>query len=157
MPDFMLKGKDHMNNPYIGRAEKEVREILEQIYPNKLILPQFPIQKLIPTAWYNGLNEETKKHKFDFVVCDRSWLVIEVNYRHGEKAAKKWKNIFVPLIRDLKEPTCIPVTIDDYNCRTLFKHTKNSDRRIQKTDYQDVLDNLKLSGVSVNFTIPECN
>lgn len=141
---------------FIGRAEPQVLKILQEIFPDILIIPQYPIRKLIPYSWYNGLNDETKKHKFDFIVCAKDWLVVEVNYKHGEKAAKKWSNIFAPMIRELKNPSAIPVTIDDYNCRTLFKHTKESTKKLRESDYQDVIDALKLAGVSVNFTIPEC-
>lgn len=146
-----------MDNQFIGRAEPEVLKILEEIYPNVIILPQFPIRKLIPNSWYNGLNEETKKHNFDFVVFTEKWLVVEVNYKHGEKAARKWSNIFTPIIKELKEPSAIPVSINDYECLSLFKHTKTNHTKLRKTDYQDVLTALKLAGVSVNFIIPECN
>lgn len=139
---------------FIGRAEKEVKQILQEIYPDVLIISQFPIRKLIPYSTYSKLDEEIRKHKFDILVCGPEKLVIEVNYKHGEKAAIKWKNIFTPLIREVG---AIPVTIDDYNCRTLFNHTKESTKKLRESDYQDVLDALKLAGVGVNFTIPKCN
>lgn len=146
-----------INNPYIGRAEPEVFKILSEIYPNTLIIPQYPLQKLIPASWYNGLSEETKKHKFDFVVCTKNWLVVEVNFKHKEKAAKKWRQIFAPMICELYNPIAIPVPIKDYECLTLFKHTKTNHKPLIKQDYQDVITALKMAGVSVNFTIPECN
>lgn len=147
-----------MINPFIGRAEPETKTILEEIYPKYTILLQFPIKKLIPNSWYNILDDEIKKHSFDIVVCrPKSWLVIEVNYKHGEKAARKWRQIFAPMIKKMKNPYAVPVTIDDYECLTLFKHTKTNNKPLVKQDYQDVLTALKMAGVSVNFTIPECN
>jgi len=146
-----------VNNPYIGRAEPEVLEILKQIYPNTLIISQYPIRQLIHWSLYNELGEEIQKHKFDFVVCTNSWLVIEVNYKHGEKAAKKWRQIFAPMINELKFPCAIPVTIDDYECLSLFKHTKTNHTKLRKSDYQDVINALSIAGVRVNFTIPDCN
>lgn len=142
---------------FIGRAEPEVLEILKQIYPNTLIIPQYPIRKLIPFSWYNGLGEETKKHKFDFVVFTHTLLVIEVNYKHGEKAAKKWRQIFAPMIKELSNPCAIPVTIDDYECLTLFKHTRTNHTKLRKSDYTDVINALQTARVCVNFVIPECN
>ena len=50
---------------FVGRAEKQVRQILEEIYPNNLIITQFPIKKLIPYSLYVTLNEEIQKHNFD--------------------------------------------------------------------------------------------
>ena len=146
-----------MDSQFIGRAEPEVLKILEQIFPNILILSQWPIRKLIPNSWYNELNEETKKHKFDFVVCGSKWLVIEVNYKHGEKAAKKWRQIFAPMIKELSNPCAIPVTINDYECLSLFKHTKTNHTKLRKSDYQDIINALQTAGVRVNFVIPECN
>jgi len=142
---------------FIGRAEPEVLKILEEIYPNVIILSQYPIRKLIPSSWYNELNEEVKKHKFDFVIFTEKWLVIEVNYKHGEKAARKWSNIFAPMIKELTNPCAIPVAINDYECLSLFKHTKTNHKKLRKSDYQDVINALKLAGISVNFAIPECN
>jgi len=146
-----------LDNKFIGRAEPEVFKILKKVFPNTLIIPQFPLRKLIPYSWYNELDEEVQKHKFDFIVYTKDLLVIEVNYKHGEKAAKKWRQIFAPMIKKLKNPGAIPVTINDYECLTLFKHTKTNHTKLRKSDYTDVINALKLEGVSVNFTIPKCN
>jgi len=144
-------------NEFIGRAEPEVFKILSDIYPNILIIPQYPIRKLIPRSWYNRLSAENKKHKFDFIVFTESPLLVEVNFCHKEKAAIKWRRIFVPLIEELENPKAIPVLIKDYECLTLFKHTNTNHKPLVKQDYQDVLMALTMAGVSVNFTIPECN
>ena len=137
-------------NEFIGRAEPEVFKILSEIYPNVLIIPQFPIRKLIPRSWYEGLSSKNKKHKFDFIVYAESLLIVEINFCHKKKA-------FEPLIEKLENPKAIPVLIKDYECLTLFKHTKTNNKPIVKQDYQDVLMGLKMAGVSVKFTIPECN
>ncbi len=138
---------------FIGRAEKEVKEILHKIYPGILIVPQFPLRKLIPHSLYNILNEEVQKHKFDFIVYTPINLVVEVNYHHGPKAAKKWRQIFTPMIKDLQ---AIPVTINDYECDSIFRHDVTSTKPLKKADYQDVINALKLAKISVKFTIPEC-
>jgi len=144
-------------NEFIGRAEPEVFKILSEIYPNVLILPQYPIRKLIPRSWYNQLSSENKKHKFDFIVFTESLLIVEINFCHKEKAAIKWRRIFAPMIEELENPKAVPVLIKDYECLTLFKHTKTNHKPLVKQDYQDVLMALKMAGVTVNFTIPECN
>lgn len=146
-----------LDNPYIGRAEPEVFQILSEIYPDTLIIPQHPIQKLIPYSWYNGLSQENKQHKFDFVVFTKTLLVVEVNFKHKEKAAIKWRRIFAPMIEELTNPKAIPVPIKDYESLTLFKHTKTNHKPLIKQDYQDVLMALKMAGVCVNFVIPKCN
>ena len=122
-------GVSLLDNKFIGRAEPEVFKILQEIFPNTLIVPQFPLRKLIPYSWYNELDDEIKKHKFDFIVYTKKLLVIEVNFKHGEKAAKKWRQIFAPMIKELKNPGAIAVTINDYECLTLFKHTKTNNTK----------------------------
>jgi len=139
---------------FVGRAEKEVKEILHEIYPGILIVTQFPLRKLISYSLYTTLNEEVQKHKFDLIVYTPNRLIVEVNYKHGPKAAQKWRQIFEPMIEDLE---AIPVTIDDYECDSIFRHEINSTKPINKADYQDVINALKLSKISVKFRIPECN
>lgn len=139
---------------FIGRAEKQVKEILYNIYPGILIVPQFPLRKLIPQSLYLTLNEEVQKHKFDFIVYTKTKLVVEVNYKHGPKATKKWRQIFEPMIKDIE---AIPVTVDDYECDSIFRHEITSVKPLNKADYQDVINALKLAKISVNFTIPVCN
>ena len=144
-------------NEFIGRAEPEVFKILSDIYPNILIIPQYPIRRLIPRSWYNQLSAKNKKHKFDFIVFTESLLLVEINFCHKKKAAIKWRRIFAPMIEELENTDAVPVLIKDYECLTLFKHTKTNHKPIVGQDYQDVLMALKMAGVSVNFTIPKCN
>lgn len=144
-------------NEFIGTAKPEVFKILSEIYPNVLILSQYPIRKLIPRSWYNQLSTENKKHKFDFIVFTESLLLVEINFCHKVKVAIKWRRIFEPMIEKLENPKAVPVLIKDYECLTLFKHTKTNHKPLVRQDYQDVLMALKMAGVSVKFTIPECN
>jgi len=139
---------------FIGRAEKEVKKILQDIYPGILIVTQFPLRKLIPHSLYIMLNEEVQKHKFDLIVYTPNRLIVEVNYKHGPKAAQKWSQIFTPMIKAL---LAIPVTVDDYECDSIFRHEVNSTKPLNKADYQDVINALKLAEIGVKFTIPECN
>ena len=140
---------------FIGRAEKQVKKILEEIYPFTLIIPQYPIRKLIPNSDYQRFDEEIQKHSFDMVVFNPVKLIVEVNYKHGEKAARKWRTIFVPMINNLH---LIPVTVDDYECDSIFRHDINSTKPLNKADYQDVINALNLAGiinVKWNITIKD--
>jgi len=141
-----------MVDQFIGRAEKEVKKILYEIYPGILIVEQFPLQKLIPHSLYITLNEEVQKHKFDLIVYTTTKLIVEVNYHHGTKATQKWRQIFTPMIEDLQ---AISVTVDDYECDSIFRHKVDSTKPLNKADYQDVIIALQLAGISVKFTIPE--
>ena len=121
------------------------------ILPCSSILKQVDLFKLIPLKTYETLDPETQKHKFDLVVSrEKDVLVIEVNYKHGQKAARKWENIFTPHLKAstaLGLKKIIPVAINDWDCESLFKHEKNSTKPIRITDILDVCNALKTAGV----------
>ena len=81
-------------------------------------------------------------------------LIVEVNYNHGPKTIQKWRQKFTPMIKDLQ---AILVTVNDYECNSIFRHEITSTKPLKKADYQDVINALKLAKISVNFTIPVCN
>jgi len=134
---------------YIGRGEEIVKEILQRIFPSCVIYSQQPIKKLINKSDFDILDSEVQKHKFDFAV---DWpqqmrtLIVEVNYKHKEKAAKKWNDIFVPL---LKKYFYIPVSIDDYDCENLFKLNSKNEHKLSLDDFIDVINQLKKAGVKL--------
>lgn len=124
---------------YIGRAEATVEVILQLLFHHNCdVLSQYPLRGIIADLdKYTILDDEVKKHKFDFKV-DRfhDTLIIEVNYKHGAKADKKWNKVFTPMI---KEAGMIPVTIDDFSCKSLFKDEYHP---ITLGDWVDVLQAL---------------
>jgi len=133
------------NEQFIGRGEKLVKRILENPWNIEEVKSQVNITKLIPASALEYYDQEILNHNFDFVAIRKNLkhLVIEVNYKHREKAAKKWKTIFVPL---LEESGYVPVTIDDYDCDSLFSdHTMLNYR-----DIKDVANQFKKAGVTLN-------
>ena len=120
---------------FIGRGEEDVKKILRKLFPTCFINSQVPIERLIKAEDYAILDQEIKNHKFDIVaIVERNTLVIEVNYCHKEKAAKKWRQIFTKYLIDNGK---IPVTIDDYNCEYLFS---SSTRLLQKHPWGPTID-----------------
>jgi len=71
-------------------------------------------------------------------------IIVEVNFKHGEKAARKWLRIFVPLIKKYGR---IPVTIDDHDCRHLFQLDNHRQHRLKWDDFRDIIDSLEKAGV----------
>lgn len=140
-----------LNGQFIGRAEKEVIIILKKLIDYEIVLEQMPLKRLINSSDFDLLSNETKQHKFDLVFIRKSdALVIEVNYKHGSKAANKWTNIFVPYLEASKAlyPKKIkPVAINDWDCTSLFKHEKNSTNPITVLDVIDVCNALYTSKV----------
>lgn len=131
---------------FIGRGEEEVKNVLQALFPKAKIEAQVPIEKLISSNDYRFLDQEIKNHKFDLVVyLGRSTLVVEVNYKHKEKAAKKWSNIFV---RNLINSGKIPITIDDYNCDYLFSDSKRLKNNKKWGVFIDVINELERQGIA---------
>ena len=89
-----------MSNPqFIGRAEPEVQLILSRLFPKSIIKTQVPITELILPEEAAILDQEVLNHKCDLTVeTGNQYLVGEVNFGHKEKAAIKWRKIFVPAL-----------------------------------------------------------
>jgi len=88
---------------------------------------------------------DSKKHKFDFYVerPNKKGLLVEVNYKHGNKSAQKWLDIFEPMIT---AQNMIPVVIDDFECKSLFKDESHP---INLGDWLDVINALNTAGVEL--------
>lgn len=139
-----------MNN-FIGRGENEVKKILELLFPKANVSVQVPIVLLIKSEDYKQLDQEIKNHKFDLVVYNGpNTLVVEVNYKHKEKAAKKWSNIFTNLLINAFKT---PVTIDDYNCEYLFSDSKRLKQKNPWGSYIDVIRELQRQGINPNGSL----
>ncbi len=136
---------------FIGRGENEVKKILEALFPKSNVSAQVPIERLIDPRVYCKLDQEIKNHKFDLVVYNGPFtLVVEVNYKHKEKAAKKWSNIFTNLLIDSQK---VPVTIDDYNCEYLFSDSVRLKKKKPWGSYIDVIRELERQGITPNGTL----
>ena len=134
-----------INEQFIGRGEKLVKRILENPWNIEEVKAQVNITKLIPSSGLEYYDQEILNHNFDFVAIRKNLksLVIEVNYKHREKAAKKWQTIFVPL---LEQFGYYPVIIDDYDCDSLF----SDHSMVNYRDIKDVANQLKKAGVALN-------
>lgn len=128
---------------FIGRGENRVKAVLQRIFtPIYSVHEQFPIIQLIRTEDFDQLDQRYNKHKFDFVVTTGNRdVAIEVNYKHGETAARKWGNIFSPL---LQKAGVLCVAINDFECLSLFD---KKERRLCWQDFEDVINAFKISKV----------
>ncbi len=130
---------------YIGRGEPTTGLILGSLFGHSNVISQFIIFELMRPGDTNFYDDEIKKHKFDFKVnrLNKADLIVEVNYKHGPKADKKWNDIFIPLIH---QADMIPVVVEDNNCKSLFKDKLHP---ITLGDWLDVLNALKTAGVEL--------
>ena len=142
---------------FIGRGEELAKWIVGRLFQFVMTSSQVPICTLLKKEDAEIYGEEFSNHKVDIVSSvlthdeKRQQLAIEVNYRHKEKAAKKWNHNFEP---DLKKAGVIPVTINDYDCRSdipgqkgLFTKDSNGNHKLTWNDFRDVIDQLEKAGV----------
>jgi len=139
---------------YIGRGEDLSKKIFLKLVDNIGILEQVNIISVISPEDYEILDPEIQKHKFDFVLLrnNEKHIIIEINYKHKEKAAKKWSNIFVPLLIKAGHTY---VTINDYDTRKhglFWLDSKKEHADVTWDDFRDIIDALEVSGIqpSVN-------
>jgi len=124
---------------FVGRGEGTVGHILQHVFQTKPI-PQCPIENLIPFGVWSWLDPEVRKHKFDFYILNKK-IAVEVNYKHKEKAAKKYRQVFEPILKDHGIKL---VQIHDYECPHLFK---DKEHPIDVQDWQEVIQSLRTAGI----------
>lgn len=134
---------------FIGRAEKEVEEILTRVLLPDLIRTQVPLEQIINQSEWQTLNEEVQKHKFDLLVLrkDKPDIIVEINYKHKEKAAKKWREIFDPMLKKYGYDTLL---IHDYECNYLFKPQDYNKHILSWNDMIDIINALKSQKIEFN-------
>jgi len=140
---------------YIGRGELIAKKILVKLLKPMNVRAQVSLESLTHANEFAILDPEIKKHKFDFVFfcLDRKSIVVEINYHHKEKAARKWNNIFIPLLINSGFDY---LAINDYDCRNggLFwlDKVKKHDVVTWK-DFKDVIDALDVAGIKPNLAL----
>ena len=134
----------------IGCGEKLTELIISRLYKDVEIRRQVPICDLIKKEDFVGYGKEFSKHKCDLAMMVKAFdgtvqnLAIEVNYKHHEKAAQKWRRVFSP---DITLAGSIPVTIDDYDCRSLFKKDSENNHAVTWNDFRDIVNQLEKARV----------
>ena len=140
------------DDPYIGRSERLAEAIINILLPGITLHGQVPIKNIVSAEDLKHLADDLNKHKFDFIgyIGDNITLGIEINYKHGERAAIKWTH-YSKLLRKYH---ITPVTINDYDCRSSLPKQKglfrlNSRKKHEQSwnDFRDVIDALEMAGV----------
>lgn len=131
---------------FIGRAEKLSKKILLKQLQCIGIEQQVNIKSIISKEDYDFLDEEVQNHNFDLVMrrTHAKDIVIEVNYKHGEKIANKIRRIFKPLV---EQSGYLFLEIHDWECETLFWLNTKKEHPVTWQDYIDVINALKTAGI----------
>jgi len=135
---------------YIGRGELIAKKILVKLLKPVNVRAQVPLESLSLAKEFEILDPEIKKHNFDFVLfcINRKSIVVEINYRHKEKAARKWHNIFIPLLINSGFDY---LAINDYDCRKrglFWLDSKKEHGIVTWDDFKDVIDALEIAGIA---------
>jgi len=133
---------------FIGRAEEQVSTILYQLLEPEMIRSQALLINFVDVAEYMSLDEEIQQHKFDLVVYRKNKpnVIVEINYKHKEKAAKKWRTIFDPMLKRYGHETLV---IHDYECLSLFKPQDYSKHISSEQDIRDVINAIQVSKITL--------
>ena len=139
-------------NKFVGRGEALAKVILQHIFPGIAWRDQYPLESLISPELHESLREDLKKHNFDFVGFLQNTdacICLEVNYKHGETAAKKLTK-YKKMMNDLG---IYFLEINHWDCRSNLPRqrglfTKNSKGKHPNTwnDWRDVIDALEAQG-----------
>jgi len=149
----LKQGRESMSeSQYIGRGEELAKKILSKLLKPVNVRAQVPLESITLPKEFAILDTEIKKHKFDFVFfcLDRRNIVVEINYKHKTKAARKWHQVFIPLLVNAGFDY---LTISDYDCRKkgLFWLDSNKQHEnISWDDFRDVIDSLEMAGITPN-------
>jgi len=140
---------------YIGRGEWITKKVLLRMINCIGIQEQVNIKHIILPEEYELLDPEVQQHNFDLVLKRNGGkdIVIEVNYKHKEKAAQKARLIFEPLVNQAGFEY---VTIDNWDCRPrglFWLNTQKKHLIITWEDFRDVMDSLEKAGVNPDIYI----
>jgi len=152
--DINQKGIKSLSQ-YIGRGEVLAKKILLRLIDCTGIQGQVPIKDLLWGSQLVILDPEILKHKFDWVLRRNGGkdIVIEVNYKHKEKASRKWRQIFAPL---LQQNGFDLLVINDWDCRPrglFWLNTAGKHLVITWDDFRDVMDALETCGINPSIRI----
>jgi len=133
---------------FVGRGEIRTKNILLKLFDCE-ITQQVNIKKIIHAEDYDFLDEEIQNHNFDLVMMPVHGkpVVIEINFKHGEKISKKLRQVIVPLIRKRGYEY---LDINDWDCeeRGLFWQNSKGEHPITWTDYHDIINALQTCNIS---------
>lgn len=136
---------------YIGRGEVRVRDMLLKLFDCE-IAQQVNIKKIIYPEDYDFLDQEVKNHNFDLVMIPTHGkpVVIEINFKHGEKIAEKLRRVIVPLV---KKRGYLYMEINDWDCvqRGLFWLNSNKEHPPTWNDVKDVINALEISEINPDW------
>ncbi len=132
---------------FIGNGEVLCKKILLKLLNCIGIEGQVNIQRIVSKTNYDFLDEELQNHNFDLVMrrTHAKDIVIEVNYKHGEKIAAKIRRVLKPMVL---EAGYLFVEINDWECDHLFWLNTKKEHPVTWNDFVDVVNALKTADIS---------
>ena len=134
--------KDKEGN-FIGVGETTAIDILQDLYKDAKITPQYPFIKLINDDYKDSLSDSYLKHKLDIVIFRPREvpIVVRVQDKHHEGVLTSARDTVMKKILEWND--CIVVDLNWYDCEELWKEEKTND------SINEVVDSLKSSGLRV--------
>ena len=119
----MKKDKD---GNFIGVGETTAIDILQDLYKDAKIMPQYPFVNLINDNYKDSLSDNYLKHKLDIVIFRPSEvpIVVRVQDKHHEGVLTSARDTAMKKILEWNK--CIVVDLNWYDCYFLWEEEKNS-------------------------------
>ena len=119
----MKKDKD---GNFIGVGETTAIDILQDLYKNAEITPQYPLVNLINDDYKDSLSDSYLKHKVDIVVFrpTEKTIVVRVQDKHHEGVLTSARDTVMKKILEWNK--CIVVDLNWYDCYFLWEEEKNA-------------------------------
>lgn len=119
----MKKDKD---GNFIGVGETTALDILQDLYKDAKIIPQYPFVTLINDDYKDSLSDSYLKHKIDIVVLrpNEKTIVVRVQDKHHEGVLTAARDTVMKKILEWND--CIVVDLNWYECEELWKEEKNT-------------------------------
>ena len=139
----MKKDKD---GNFIGVGETTAIDILQDLYKDAKIMPQYPFVNLINDNYKDSLSDNYLKHKLDIVIFRPSEvpIVVRVQDKHHEGVLTSARDTVMKKILEWNK--CIVVDLNWYDCYFLWQEEKNVD------SISEIILALENSGLTITYT-----
>ena len=124
----------------IGAGEDTAILILEDIYKNAKIMPQYPLAMILTDEYKDSLSESYLKHKIDIMVFTPTRrIAVRVQGKDHDGVLKSARDTVQKKLLEWHD--CVVVDLLWVECPTLFAEKKD------KNSYVEVTNSLKSAGL----------
>ena len=139
---FILRVRRDKFGNIIGAGEDTAILILQDIYKNAKIMPQYPLARILTDEYKDSLSESYLKHKIDIMIFTPTRrIAVRVQGKDHDGVLKSARDTVQKKL--LEWHNCIVVDLLWVECPTLFAEKKD------KNSYDEVVNSFKSAGLNL--------